>query len=246
MFTDLKLESAPDLWRAVVAGDAARIDDFLGTLNVPGVPRSVDFGKFRGNYEERIFRDGVLPMRTGSLHDFYNLLAWARFPLSKRTINRIHHEAISEEIATGSSRRGPRRDFLTLLDEAGVLVLVNQSVSKEQLASAVREARGNLTSSDYQGQVIRLLKNAGAELAIFGHALFESRDLRPDSLSSVGAFAAILHVSGDNLSRNGIRCSGGSADRLLSAWLEDHRDKLHPALFPSLRLDIVFQFSQGS
>lgn len=237
MFTDLKPESVPDLWQAVAKGDAARIDDFLITVNVPGVPRAVDFGRSRGNYEERIFRDGVLPMRKGSLHDFYNLLAWARFPLSKRAINQIHHDAMAVEFASGVSRRGPCRDFLTLLDEAGVLVMVDSQVCPSAVAAAIRDARENLSFDEYSGAVRRLLKDAGARLDIFGHALLESRDLRPESVPHVGAFAVILQApSGTSL----------LADRLLASWLQDHHHELHPALFPSLRLDIVFQSTHES
>lgn len=237
MFTDLKPESVSDLWGAVATADAARIDEFLTTVGVSGVPRAVDFGKSRGNYEQRIFREGVLPMRKGSLHDFYNLLAWARFPLSKRAINRIHHHAIGEEVAAGVSQRGPRRDFLTLLDEAGVLVLVEGKTCPRAIAASIREARENLSFNDYGDAIKRVLKDAGARLDIFGHALLESRDLRPDSLPNVGAFALILPVCSEfNL----------SADRMVASWLEDHSQELHPALFPSLRLDIVFQFRRES
>ena len=186
----------------------------------------VDFAQSRGNYEARIFDEGVLPVRKKSLHDLFNVLAWRTFPRAKAAINRIHKDAMATELP---GKRGRCRDFLTLVDEAGVIVLVQDQKSAERMAAEIRRIRQG-DPADYPDEVQRLLAMTGTQLTIFGHALFESLVLRPETLSKVGAFALILPRRGSE-----------TADALLAEFLETRSLALHPALFPSLRLDIVFK-----
>jgi hypothetical protein len=65
-------------------------------------------------YEQHIFDTRQVPTREG-LHDFFNGMAWLRFPLTKRKLNRLH---VAQMAQTGiQSVRGPARDALTLFDE---------------------------------------------------------------------------------------------------------------------------------
>ncbi|MDP2254366.1 MAG: DUF3025 domain-containing protein, partial [Thiobacillus sp.] len=52
--------------------------------------------------------------------DVLNALVWLRFPRFKSALNAAHGEAITLET---DSRRGRRRDALTVLDESGVWVI---------------------------------------------------------------------------------------------------------------------------
>lgn len=71
-------------------------------------------------YEEHIFRTGEVSTRENSWHDFFNALAWARFPRVKAALNARHHAEIS---GGREANRGPVRDALTLFDECGVVLV---------------------------------------------------------------------------------------------------------------------------
>ena len=221
------LAAAPSsLWPAFEIGDAAALNDFLRNPDPNLKSLLVDFAQSRGNYEARIFDEGVLPVRKKSLHDLFNVLAWRTFPRAKAAINRIHKDAMATELP---GKRGRCRDFLTLVDEAGVIVLVQDQKSAERMAAEIRRIRQG-DPADYPDEVQRLLAMTGTQLTIFGHALFESLVLRPETLSKVGAFALILPRRGSE-----------TADGMLAEYLDSKALGLHPALFPSLRLDIVFK-----
>ncbi|MEY4631387.1 MAG: hypothetical protein RIQ81_1507 [Pseudomonadota bacterium] len=219
------------------------IASFLSNVGVSGVPRTVDFGRTRGNYEERIFTEGVLAVRRGSLHDYYNLMAWSLFPRSKVAINQIHHEAIEAESSAAAGERpgrGPRRDFLTILDEAGVLLLVDPTTDVATLAGEIRRIRQQASEMDYPSVITRILEEARVSMHVLGHALMETARVQPGRMASVGAFAVILPADEGGPTLRAL------ADRQLSRFLLDNRESLHPSLFPSLRLDVVFECLQRS
>lgn len=72
------------------------------------------------DYETRILTTGQVPTRADTWHDALNALVWLRFPRFKAALNAAHGEALARE---GDSRRGRRRDALTVLDESGVWVV---------------------------------------------------------------------------------------------------------------------------
>ena len=72
------------------------------------------------DYETHILQTGQVPTRADTWHDVLNALVWLRFPRFKAALNAAHGEAIAVET---DSRRGRRRDALTVLDESGVWVL---------------------------------------------------------------------------------------------------------------------------
>lgn len=73
-------------------------------------------------YEAAVRDDGAIATRADSWHDLFNALAWYLFPQSKAAINRAH---LREGSTSGSGNgRSPRRDALTLLDEAGLVLAV--------------------------------------------------------------------------------------------------------------------------
>ena len=71
-------------------------------------------------YETHILQTGQVPTRPDTWHDVLNALVWMRFPRFKSALNVVHGEAIAIET---DSRRGRRRDAMTVLDESGVWVI---------------------------------------------------------------------------------------------------------------------------
>lgn len=65
-------------------------------------------------YEAFIFETKTVPTRD-NLHDFFNGLAWLRFPRIKAKLNALQYEEISNHGVR--AQRGALRDALTLFDE---------------------------------------------------------------------------------------------------------------------------------
>lgn len=110
-------------------------------------------------YESYIFNSNHCPTREG-LHDFFNGLAWLRFPLTKRRLNHLHVAQIAQ---TGIQPvRGPARDGLTVFDENAAFL---------QCPDALWDA---LAAKDW-GLLFGPLRPLWAQshLFLFGHALLE-------------------------------------------------------------------------
>jgi hypothetical protein len=71
-------------------------------------------------YESHILQTGQIPTRADTWHDVLNALVWLRFPRFKSALNVVHGEALAMET---DSRRGRRRDAMTVLDESGIWVI---------------------------------------------------------------------------------------------------------------------------
>lgn len=84
------------------------------------------------DYETHILHSGQVPTRVDTWHDVLNALVWLRFPRFKAALNAAHGDAIAVE---ADSRRGRRRDALTVLDESGVWVISRESRLPELLAA---------------------------------------------------------------------------------------------------------------
>lgn len=110
-------------------------------------------------YESYIFDSHCCPTREG-LHDFFNGLAWLKFPLTKRRLNHLHVAQIAH---TGIQPvRGPARDGLTVFDENAAFL---------QAPDELWEA---LAAKDWPRLFVELRPLwAQAHLLLFGHALLE-------------------------------------------------------------------------
>jgi len=89
------------------------------------------------DYETHILHSGQVPTRADTWHDVLNALVWLRFPRFKAALNAAHGEAIALEADT---RRGRRRDALTVLDESGVWVISRDPVLPRLLAGRAWQA----------------------------------------------------------------------------------------------------------
>jgi hypothetical protein len=73
-------------------------------------------------YETEINRSAVIPLRPLSWHDLFNALMWIAFPLTKSSLNAIHRR---ELLCQQGGARSARRDAVTLLDECGIVLVVD-------------------------------------------------------------------------------------------------------------------------
>jgi hypothetical protein len=110
-------------------------------------------------YERFIARTGTVPTRD-NLHDFFNGLAWRRFPRTKWRLNEGQAAEI-ERHGVGATR-GPLRDALTLLDENGAVLDAPPALWRSLLA---RDWRRLFVTERELWREARLL--------VFGHALLE-------------------------------------------------------------------------
>ena len=111
-----------------------------GTVQARGLPLRFSAPGYRlsaRNYESHILETGLVPTRPDTWHDVLNALVWLRFPRFKSALNAAHGEAIA--IETGS-RRGRRRDALTVLDESGVWVISRDPALPALLAERAWQA----------------------------------------------------------------------------------------------------------
>ena len=137
--------------------------DLPGALNhsVSAPVRFVPQSELLGDqaYEAFIFERGCVPTREG-LHDFFNALVWARFPLAKRRLNALQAAEIAQ--AGVGQVRGKVRDAITVLDENAALLQAPHAIWQ-----ALREREWSLLF----GELRPLWEQA--RLVLFGHALLE-------------------------------------------------------------------------
>jgi hypothetical protein len=110
-------------------------------------------------YESFIFRTRTCPTR-GNAHDFFNGLAWLKFPREKSRLN--EHQANEIARAGVASTRGPLRDAVTVFDENGAFLDAPAPLWKALLARDWRKLFIDLRP---------LWNEAG--VTIFGHAMLE-------------------------------------------------------------------------
>ena len=167
-------------------------------------------------YDARIAREGCVPTRPGSWHDLMNALVWATFPLAKRALHERQHGLVVPA-APGESARRPRElDALALLDEGGLLVMAEGSLTLEgaDIASRERALEEAIAASQ-------------ATAFVFGHAIYEGLVLgRPAPLASVVCVAAAADAR-----------TVDHADRALAAVIADRGRIVDPTAMLRLRAD---------
>jgi hypothetical protein len=152
-----------------------------GTVNEAGRP--VRFVPASGldvrDYEKYIYQTGEVSTRENNWHDFFNALAWCRFPRLKAAMNARHYG----ELDKGKrGRRGQVRDALTLLDESGVIVTGLEPDLLEALAGRDWHS-AFVTHRNQWGSNVRV--------TVCGHAILE-KFLKP--YKSLTAHALLLHT----------------------------------------------------
>lgn len=144
-------------------------------------------------YEAFIRASGCCPVRE-TLHDFFNGLAWLRFPRSKSTLNRLHG-AHALDAQGRDGQRGAQRDALTVFDENAAICWSMPAA----LADALRAQEWDRVFGTHRS----LWRDA--RLSLFGHALLEKLEQPRKNIC-----AHVLLLEGP----------GACADEELSAALE--------------------------
>lgn len=139
--------------------------------NALGLPlRPVRDDGREGDYDHGVLYDGALPLRVPGTHDWFNLLCWWRWPLTKAALNLrvvLHHAARLRELygASAAPNRRVARDAwlqrLANLDEGGAVVRAGWL--REH---ACVDAHGVLRRSGAPPII-------GADFALCGHAALE-------------------------------------------------------------------------
>jgi hypothetical protein len=116
-------------------------------------------------YEAFIFETKTIPTRT-NLHDFFNGLAWLRFPRIKARLNALQYAQIEKEGVPSqrSGQRGAVRDALTLFDENAAFLCADLH------APVIAALRGHDWHSAFQTHRSLL---AAHPPVLFGHALLD-------------------------------------------------------------------------
>jgi hypothetical protein len=140
-------------------------------------------------YEAFIFETGSVPTRE-NLHDFFNGLAWLRFPRTKARLNALQYAEIQAHGV--QNLRGPLRDALTLFDENAAFLC---SVRHAPVLEALR-------SRDWHAAFqIHRARLAQQPPVLFGHALLEKL-VSPYKSITAHVFAAKFAINLESIRSN--------------------------------------------
>jgi Protein of unknown function (DUF3025) len=156
-------------WRELGREVAAHIDggaavhEALNAASPPGGMRFVPQSALPEGcaYEAFIFETRTVPTRD-NLHDFFNGLAWLRFPRIKARLNALQYGQIEKEGV--QAKRGAVRDALTLFDENAAFLCADLH------APVIAALRGHDWQSAFQTHRSLLAEHPPV---LFGHALLE-------------------------------------------------------------------------
>jgi hypothetical protein len=171
-------------------------------------------------YDAAIALEGTVPTRENNLHDLMNALVWASFPLSKRALHSRQHRLVSTAGLPRSGEaksRTPEADTLAMLDEGGLLVVVDERAAEE--ATRVTRARD-------AGATGELARAGLARPVGFGHALYQHL-VQDGGRAALGLAVVLVHGDVEKAPLSDI-------DALLARRIEDPADFLHNAAFGSV------------
>jgi hypothetical protein len=119
-------------------------------------------------YDARIALAHEVPTRERNWHDLLNMLCFATFPLSKLALHARQYARLQARVGVGvdklPNRRTPEQDALTLFDEGGVVLAMEQDTA-EIFEAAEPDAREALCLALLDAKQLRVVP--------FGHALYE-------------------------------------------------------------------------
>lgn len=179
-------------------------------------------------YDARIHLAGWVPTRHQNWHDFLNALVWATFPAAKQAFHARQHAAVAARIAEGArvlpGTRSREMDGLAILDEGGMLLLVEQPFVL-QVAEWIDQKNLN--------EIRSLIASGRASALLFGHALYET--LLGTNPTATWAMVTLLPCPADLPTK--IEERVWLADTLLVERLREPGSFSDPATFRNLPLD---------
>ena len=137
-------------------------------------------------YEKRIREHGEMHYRERDWHDLLNALVWLTYPRTKAALNDAQYAAArTAERPADASRRGARRDALTLFDENGAIVVATDATLLDDL----RRFRWKALFWKRRREV-----EASLRVFVFGHALLHKA---LEAYVGMTAHALLLPVTED-------------------------------------------------
>lgn len=119
-------------------------------------------------YEAFIYHTQQVPTRYPNWHDLFGALIWCLFPQTKKLLNRLHIQQITQ---FGSASRSTLRNKLTLLDECGVLILYR--AEQAELVGALRQHQWQHAFVSHRQSWLGQGEHPGIAAMMFGHANYE-------------------------------------------------------------------------
>jgi hypothetical protein len=177
---------------AALVQKGAAVHEALNTLAIGAGIRFVPQSALPESmaYETFIFESRCVPTRDNA-HDFFNGLAWLRFPLIKARLNALQHAEICKHGV--QPLRGALRDALTLFDENAAFL------SADTHAPIVAALHARDWHTAFQTHRSLLIKTPPV---LFGHALLEKL-ISP--YKSVVAHVFIAPIAIDLIAKNTIQ-----------------------------------------
>lgn len=189
----------------------ARLNNMVNVDYFTFIEQDAKASTFEDGYEARIFLKHEIPTRKHSWHDFFNALVWGRFFNSKQMINRLHFHF--QKSRYPHKQRLPAENMLTLFDENGAIVIATDRFYLD----LIREHHWHELFWRQREMLAKHVK-----VIIFGHGLYE-KALRP----YIGLTAkCLMFVAQENDILN--------ADYLVTKYLQEHVNSLHPSLLAPL------------
>ncbi|KAG2389539.1 hypothetical protein C9374_014099 [Naegleria lovaniensis] len=124
-------------------------------------------------YERHIHATSQIPTRFNNLHDFYGHLIWLMFPKTKRLLNILHLEHMKSHSSKSVKERSSLQNFLTLFDECGVVVFIEES-SFQELKNLLYGMQFKKLFWNYRASV-----ESKMIFTIFGHSIFDTLTQHP-------------------------------------------------------------------
>ena len=92
---------------------------------------------YEEQYEPRIYLKGEIQTRLENWHDFFQVMIWNLYPLTKKHINELHYQAIYKKHLEESAgnQRGDIENTLTLFDECGAIIVSSKPELLELIAT---------------------------------------------------------------------------------------------------------------
>lgn len=130
------------------------------------VPQAEKSEQWHQDYEPRIYLDGAVQTRTENWHDFFQVLMWYSFPLTKSTLNALHFESIRQrkDKDPESKQRSPMENTLTQFDECGAII----TCSDPELLHLVKSFKWKTLFWERRNDLLVHLR-----CFVFGHAIYE-------------------------------------------------------------------------
>ncbi|HMA97654.1 MAG TPA: DUF3025 domain-containing protein [Polyangiaceae bacterium] len=121
----------------------------------------------RALYDVSVF-EGALPTRSRNWHDFFNVMMFAAFPLTKQRLHARHRDILERNLPAELVRlpgaRTEEQDCLTILDEGGVVLAT---------APSAHDAIHRLLENGQHNELRELIDDGVVTPWLFGHAQLE-------------------------------------------------------------------------